>query len=220
MFLIKFSKMHIRFIGYASILCALVFSTSSFAHPHSWVSTNSVLNVKDGKIVSISMDWSFDPMTTAYTFAGQRITPQNRKEVFHKLQGDILENLLYKHYFTYFYTKDEPIRYKQVDIGEISMIGPRMRLQFELELAEPVSLDTPDLSLFIFDPTYYIDMSWDKRAEVSFSDNYQGNCHIKVIEPKPTSEQIAYAMSLAVDSDPDDELGKLFTQKAVIDCDK
>lgn len=165
------------------------------------------------------MDWSFDPMTTAYTFAGQRITPDNRKEVFQKLQGDILENLLYKHYFTYFYNKDEPIRYKRVDMGEISMIGPRMRLQFELELADPVPLDTPDLSLFIFDPTYYIDMSWDKRAQVSFSENYKGDCRLEVIEPKPTSEQVAYAMSLGVDSDPDDELGKLFTQKAVIHCD-
>ncbi|WP_162892865.1 DUF1007 family protein [Vibrio superstes] len=198
-------------------LVFLSFSSSALAHPHSWISTKTTVNVEGGYIQSLSMDWLFDPMTTAYTLSGSKLTPKNRQQVFQKLSKDIQENLLYKHYFTYFYQGDNPIRYQAVEGAKISMVGPKLRLQFQLQLAKPIDLHTPKLSLYIFDPTYYIDMSWDDYGTIGFNGDV-GSCRLHTHAPNPTSEQVAYAMSLQIDSDPDNELGKLFTQKATIDC--
>lgn len=74
------------------------------------------------------------------------------------------------------------------------------------------------LTLKIFDPTYYVDMSWKDSHDISFACELQGHCQRKLIEPNPTSAQISYAMSLPMDADPDNKLGQLFTQTLELSC--
>ncbi len=198
---------------------SLLFSCFVHAHPHSWVTMETKINIKEDKIQSLSMNWEFDAMTTAYMLAGEKLTDENRDEVLSTLSSQVIYNLLSSHYFTYFYADDEPIRYKMVEKGSIEMNGAKATLKFNLELAKPTSIYTPDLRLLIFDPSYFVDMSWEHKHAITINKPYSDRCHINVVEPNPTPEQVTYAMSLSVDADPDNELGQLFTQKALFTCD-
>ncbi|MDG3087909.1 DUF1007 family protein [Vibrio hannami] len=203
--------------------CLLVLTLSLFsfgisAHPHSWIALDTTVNVQDGNIVSLSMEWEFDAMTSAYMLADEKIDASNRDETYNRIANEIVENMLSNHYFTYFYQGEEPIRYKKAEGGELVQKGAKLTLSFELELAKPVALETNGLSLLIFDPTYFVDMSWDSKQSIKLSQPYSDACNIDIIKPNPTAEQLAYAMSLSMDEDPDYELGQLFTQRAKFRC--
>ena len=133
--------------------------------------------------------------------AGEKLTDENRDEVLSTLSSQVIYNLLSSHYFTYFYADDEPIRYKMVEEGSIEMNGAKATLKFNLELAKPTSIYTPDLRLLIFDPSYFVDMSWEHKHAITINEPYAERCHIDVVEPNPTPEQVTYAMSLSVDAD-------------------
>ncbi|WP_375750769.1 DUF1007 family protein [Vibrio sp. HN007] len=205
----------LTFFGAFILAC---FSGSTIAHPHSWVSLDTTINVDDESIVSLSMEWEFDAMTSAYMLSDENINSSNREETFSRIANEIVENMLANHYFTYFYRGEEPIRYKKVETGELVQRGAKLTLSFELEMAEPVGLDTQDLSLLIFDSTHFVDMSWEQEESIKLAHTYSDVCDIQIIQPTPTAEQLAYAMSLSVDDDPDSELGKLFTQRARLNC--
>ena len=71
-----------------------------------------------------------------------------------------------------------------------------------------------------FDPTYYVDMRYDKDGDVRLPDALQKNCKIGVHTPKPSEETLNFAVSLdKEDAPPEDmELGKQFAQEVTLQC--
>ncbi len=158
-------------------------------------------------------------MTTAYIFDGEDMSAAHRAESLKKTAASVINNMLSTHYFTYFYDGKQPIRYKRVMRGTMTKSKGKARLRFELVLAKPYPLNNKTLKFLIFDPTYYIDMSWRKPPQdITFSAALKPFCHYKIIEPHPTPAQVSYAMSIPIDADPDNHLGQLFTQSMLLTC--
>ena len=70
----------------------------------------------------------------------------------------------------------------------------------------------------VFEPSYFVQMSWLKEEDITLSPELAKRCSLTMIQPNPTSEQLAYAMSKPVGDEPDDELGELFSQRVMIKC--
>ncbi len=155
-------------------------------------------------------------MTSAYMLAGEGMTSSNQQEVLDRIAHSVINNMLSSHYFTYFYLNQEPIKYKRVDDAVLTLNGAKLTMHFELLIAKPININQQGIRLLIFDPTYYVDMSWDNPGDVQLA--YAGTCQLNVIEPNPTPEQVTYALSLGPDESPDNDLGQLFTQSAEIHC--
>ncbi|MDK9758795.1 DUF1007 family protein, partial [Vibrio sp. D173a] len=88
----------------------------------------------------------------------------------------------------------------------------KLVMTFDLPLSKPKAVTRDTLRLLIFDPSYFVDMSWNSQSDVSLSPELERQCALELVEPNPTPEQMSYAMSLSVDADPDNTLGQLFTQ--------
>lgn len=206
--------------GGISCLCFLgaIFAPLVQAHPHSWVDMKTYIQGENGKITGFKMEWSFDPMTSAYMLDGEDLSPENEQETFRKVSASVLQNMLYEHYFTYFYDGETPIRYKVARNDTLTRDRSKLVLAFELPLAKPKPVTRDSLRLLIFDQSYYVDMAWKANSDIVLSADLAKQCHLQVIEPNPTPEQMSYAMSLPPDADPDNTLGQLFTQSVEIQC--
>ncbi len=188
------------------------------AHPHSWIDLKTEVLGDDNAITGFSMDWTFDAMTTAYLFDGEDMSPAHRAKTLKDVGQSVINNMLSQHYFTYFYDKDTPIKYEEVKQARLTETKGKATLSFTLLLAHPYTYNGHKLTLRIFDPTYYVDMSWRNKSDITLANNLGSRCNFKLVEPHPTSAQISYAMSLPADADPDNQLGQLFTQTLELSC--
>lgn len=78
-----------------------------------------------------------------------------------------MHNMINEHYFTYFYNGEQPIKYKLAENGELTQNRTKLTLTFDLPLSKPQPLTKDSLKVLIFEPSYYVDMSW-KKAKMLF----------------------------------------------------
>lgn len=200
---------------------ALLFLAPSLqAHPHSWVEMKTHIEGENGMITGLSMEWSFDAMTSMYMLDGEDLSAENEQETFEKLAASVIENMMYEHYFTYFYDEETPIKYSVAKNAKFERDKAKLVMTFELPVSKPKVVTRDTLRLLIFDPSYFVDMSWNAQSDVSLSPELERQCALELVEPNPTPEQMSYAMSLSVDADPDNTLGQLFTQTIKLSCAK
>ncbi|MFA0055208.1 DUF1007 family protein [Vibrio echinoideorum] len=199
-------------------LALLSFAPTLQAHPHSWVEMKTHIEGENGMITGLSMEWSFDAMTSMYMLDGENVSPGKEVETFKNLAASVIENMMYEHYFTYFYDGEEPIKYQVAEHAKFKRDKAKMVLTFELPLSKPKSVTRGSLRMLIFDPSYFVDMSWISNGDVTLSPELARQCQLEIVEPNPTPEQMSYAMSLPVDTDPDNTLGQLFTQSVELHC--
>lgn len=197
---------------------AMIHGPFVLAHPHSWIDTKTYIEGENGFITGFKMEWTFDAMTSAYMLDGEDTAPKHEQETFRKVAASVLENMKYEHYFTYFFDGDEPIKYYAAHSETLARNRAKLVMSFELPLAKPKAVTRDSLRLLIFDPSYYVDMSWKSKNDVVLSSDLAHHCQIELIEPNPTPKQMAYAMSLPADADPDNALGQLFTQTVKLHC--
>ncbi|MFD2266898.1 DUF1007 family protein, partial [Vibrio thalassae] len=78
-------------------------STNANAHPHSWIGNQLTVNGKGTLVDSISMEWVFDPFTSAYALDGD-FSVFDSEETAHKEAVRLMSNLLNTHYFTWLFS--------------------------------------------------------------------------------------------------------------------
>ena len=169
-------------------------------------------------ITGFRMEWRFDAMTSAYMLDGEDMSPENAADTLHQMSSAIMDNMLYEHYFTYFYDGETPIKYKVAENNKMEQERSRLVLSFDIPLSKPMPVTKDSLRLLVFDPSYYVDMAWKAQGDVVLSEALSNQCTLEVVEPNPTPEQMSYAMSLPADADPDNTLGQLFTQSVELTC--
>lgn len=199
-------------------LAFLSFAPTLQAHPHSWVEMKTHIEGENGMITGLSMEWSFDAMTSMYMLDGEDVSPEKEVETYKNLAASVIENMMYEHYFTYFYDGEEPIKYQVAEHARFERDKAKMVLTFDLPLSKPKPVTRDSLRVLIFDPSYFVDMSWISNGDVTLSPELARQCQLEIVDPNPTPEQMSYAMSLPVDTDPDNTLGQLFTQSVELHC--
>ena len=157
-------------------------------------------------------------MTSAYMLDGEDLSVENKAQALQDLADSIMQNMTTNHYLTYFYEDDMPVKYALAENGTLEQDKIKATLSFYLPLAEPQLLSDKELKLLIYDPSYYVDMSWPTKNAIQLSPALTQYCNLELIEATPSSEQLAYVMSLPVDAKRDDAIGELFTQSITIHC--
>ncbi|MDP2513790.1 DUF1007 family protein [Photobacterium damselae subsp. piscicida] len=201
-----------------SIAATLLYSSAGLAHPHSWIDMKTYIHGTEQQITGFTMEWTFDAMTSAYMLDGEDMSPEHKAQTLKQVGDSVMHNMINEHYFTYFYNGEQPIKYKLAENGELTQNRTKLTLTFDLPLSKPQPLTKDSLKVLIFEPSYYVDMSWKKSKDVILNPKLAAVCNAEMIEPNPTPEQMSYAMSLPPDADPDNALGQLFTQTVRLHC--
>lgn len=210
------------FIKYNVFLLAITFPFMLSAHPHSWIDTNTFIQSNETHITALHMTWTFDEETTEYMVAGEDISPENKAKTLQLLADSVTSNMYNEHYFTYLYNEEEnkstPIRYKAARYPKFVQYKDKLVLSFEIPLSKPIAFKDKHFTLVIYDPTYYVDMSWINRDDIQLSENMKQKCVSELVEPTVSDAQRDYTMALAEDMAPDNGLGRIFSQQFKLHC--
>lgn len=203
------------------ILLLTLFSilpSSLSAHPHAWVETNTYIDSNQTHITSLHMTWTFDVETSNYMLQGEDVSAEQINETLQLLADSVVSNMYNEHYFTYLYDDRTPVRYKAARYPQLIQSQGKLVLSFELPLSEPISFKGKNLKLFIYDETYFVDMSWSNKKQIQVSEQIHAQCSGELIQPSVSNELRAYTLSLASDVAPDNTIGQLFSQQFQLHC--
>ncbi|WP_233628409.1 DUF1007 family protein [Citrobacter amalonaticus] len=204
-----------------ALLVLLVFLTFTVsAHPHSFIRLKTEVVSDNGTIVALKMRWTMDELTSADLLydAGEA---KPGSEIWKKLAAEVMANVLGQHYFTEMWHNGQRVKFKNRPT-EYSMERDEHQavLTFVLPLAEPQPLSGQRYTFSTFDPSYYVDMSYEDDNDATLSSVLRERCNIALHTPAPSEASLIFAQSLdKEDAPPEDmELGKQFAQTVTISC--
>ena len=197
-----------------------VYSQLAQAHPHSFIDMDATFVSDKQMLVGMKMVWTMDEITSADLLYDAE-NAKSDSEIWKKLAAEVMANVLGQHYFTDIYRNGKPVKYKNLPTEyQLSRKGHQAVLEFVLPLAEPQPLAGKPFIISTYDPTYFVDMSYDHNSDAKLPETLARQCKISVKTPKPTEDMQAFALSLdKADAPPEDmELGKQFAQQVILQC--
>lgn len=197
-----------------------LFSPTVLAHPHSFITLVTTVVAENDQLTGLKMQWTMDEITSADLLydAGDA---KPGSPVWKKLAAEVMANVLGQHYFTEFWHNGEKVTFNNLppEYG-LARVGHQAVLTFVLPLAHPQPLKGQTYQFATFDPTYFVDMSYDHTGDAKLPKALATLCKISVKTPQPTEDMQSFALSLdKADAPPEDmELGKQFAQQVTLQC--
>ncbi len=201
-------------------LAAMLWAPVALAHPHSFISLVTTVVAQDGQFTGLKMQWTMDEITSADLLydAGDA---KPGSAVWKKLAAEVMANVLEQHYFTEIWHNGNKVTF--IDLPAeygLARVDHQAVLTFLLPLAHPQPLKGQTYTFSTFDPSYYVDMSYDQPMDARLPQALVEACKISVTTPQPDENILAFAQSLdKADAPPEDMgLGKQFAQQVRMQC--
>ena len=201
-------------------LLTLTFALPARAHPHVWVTMKSeVLYAPDGTVTGIRHAWAFDDMFSVFATQGleSKEKGQFTREELAPLAKVNIESLKEYDYFTYA-TADgkktemtDPLPDYWLDFKDSVLT-----LNFTIPFKTPVK--AKELKVDIYDPTIFVDFSFDKKAPVKLVGTTQ--CKLDIALPR----EMTFAEGKKLSEIPADQQnttmawGAQFAHKILVHC--
>lgn len=195
-------------------------SFTVLAHPHSFIRLSTQVIADNEHFTGLKMRWTMDELTSAdLLYDAGEAKPGD--EVWKKLAAEVMANVLAQHYFTEIWHDGQKVTFldRPTDYG-MAREDHQAVLTFTLPLAKPQPLRGQRYQFATFDPTYYVDMSYEHDSDVTLPAALQEQCKLTVQTPAPGEEMLSYAQSLDKDDAPEEDmqLGKQFAQTVTLAC--
>lgn len=182
--------------------------------------TTLLFNEKS-QITGIREHWLFDKMYTA--FALHDFDPNHNgkldKDELMQLATENMNGLKEFNYFTVMEMMDG----KAITLGAATNIesfleNEQIVIAFTLPLNEPLDMTARQMTLRIYDPTYYIDMGYYEKDPVSFDKNAPKSCTFKVTRPAVDINMISAAAALDKKAVAPKDFGYSFAEVVTVSC--
>jgi ABC-type uncharacterized transport system substrate-binding protein len=201
-------------------LLTLFFAAPVHAHPHVWVTMKAELvYAGDGSVTGVRHHWAFDDMFSAFATQGLESKEKGKftREELSELAKVNVESLKEYGYFTYAIAdgKKAPLTDPLPDYW-LDYNDSVLTLNFTLPFKTPVK--AKELTIDIYDPTIFVDFSFDKKAPVQLVGAPQ--CKLDVQLPR----EMTFAEGKALAQIPADQpntgmaWGAQFANKILVKC--
>jgi len=203
-----------------AIFVTFVIATPAGAHPHVWVTMHTELvYAPDGKITGIRHAWSFDDMFS--TFATQGLESKEKGKFTRAELAPLakvnVESLKEFDYFTYA-TADG----KKAELAEptpdywLDYADQVLTLNFTLPLKTPVK--AKELKVEIYDPTIFVDFSFDKEKPAQLVG--APKCKLDIVLPREMTFAEGKKLSEIPADQPNTTMawGAQFANKLLVHC--
>lgn len=195
-------------------------SFTALAHPHSFIRLNTQVIATDNAFTGLQMRWAMDELTSAdLLYDAGDAKPGDA--IWKKLAAEVMANVLGQHYFTELWHDGQKVKFlNRPTAYGLERVGHQAVLTFTLPLAEPQPLHGQQYRFSTFDPTYYVDMSYEQDSDVTLPAALQKICKLAVLTPQPAEDMLSYAQSLDKEDAPEEDmqLGKQFAQTVTLIC--
>lgn len=212
----------LRYNIFASLLAVALLTVvpRAWSHPHSFISMQTTLVQQDGKLTGLKMHWVMDEITSADLLydAGKA---KADSVVWKKLAAEVMANVMGQHYFTEFWHEGNRVKFGNLPPEyRLMREGNKAVLEFILPLGEPQPLAGQRYTFSVFDPTWFVDMTFASEKSLHLPAGLAQQCRFTLKTPKPDASLQAYALSLdKADAPPADmDLGRQFAQTVTLLC--
>lgn len=198
-------------------LASLMIAAPAAAHPHVWVkATSELVYAADGSVNGIRQHWLFDDMYSAFAVQGLASKEKGKftRADLAPLAKVNIEQLKESDYFT-FATADGkklPFADPLPDYG-LDYKNEMLTLSFTLPFKQPVK--AKDLTVEIYDPTYFIAFELEKETPVHLV-GAPAQCKLAVAWPR----ELTYALGKKLSNNPEaaTNWGAFFANKIMVKC--
>ena len=201
------------------------FARAAAAHPHVWATVRSeILFGPDHRITGVRHAWTFDEFYTAMAVEGLDVNKDGvySKEELQPLAKVNVESLKDFDYFTFVHLgKDEkPLPLKEPVDYSVEYDKTVLTLHFTLPLETPLDPKAQQVSVDVYDPSFFVAFGFATDAPVKISGTPAPGCAAEVEKPDPEGEADAKALSEAFFSQlgPNSNFGSQFAQTAIVKC--
>jgi ABC-type uncharacterized transport system substrate-binding protein len=172
-------------LSVAVLIFALTFAGAASAHPHVWVTLKSdLVFAPDGKVTAVRHAWTFDEMFSV--FAAQGLDKDNDGKLSREELKELAEvNVTSLEEFNYFSVGKsggkEVAFAKPVDYWLEADKDNVLTLHFTLPLKAAAA--SADFTVEVFDPTFFVDLSFPEDAKVELVGGPAG-CKADALRPQ------------------------------------
>jgi len=209
-----------RRLGQTLLMIAMLVAgtTVASAHPHVWVkSASELVYAVDGMITGVRHSWTFDDMFSAYALQGIETKTKGvytREELAPLAQTNV-ESLKEFGFFTFAKADGRKQRFVQPVDYYLEYKDAALVLHFLLPFKTPFK--TQQLSLEIFDPSYFVDFQLQEKEPIKLV-GAPAACAIAIERP---TDGAASAKKLGEDNFLDGSnanFGAMFANKITVNC--
>ena len=209
-----------RRLGQTLLMIAMLVAgtTVASAHPHVWVkSASELVYAADGTITGVRHSWTFDHMFSAYALQGIETKTKGvytREELAPLAQTNV-ESLKEFGFFTFAKADGRKQRFVQPVDYYLEYKDAALVLHFLLPFKTPFK--TQQLSLEIFDPSYFVDFQLQEKEPIKLV-GAPAACAIAIERP---TDGAASAKKLGEDNFLDGSnanFGAMFANKITVNC--
>jgi ABC-type uncharacterized transport system substrate-binding protein len=204
---------------FAFACLVVVAGSDAMAHPHVWVTVKSeVVYGADGSVTGVRHAWTFDDGFSAFATQGLE---SKKKGVFTReelapLAEVNVTSLKEFDFFTYAKVDGKKAAFTDPVDYYLDYKDSVLTLNFTLPLKAPAK--PKHLQLDIYDPTYFVDFSFDEKDPVALK-GAPAACKLAVGRPNDPATQgrqagEAFFNSLA----PSSDYGAQFANKILVTC--
>ena len=206
----------VRLAGIPLLLAA----AQAWSHPHSFISMQATPVQQDDRLTGLKMHWVMDEITSAdLLYDAGKAKPGS--VVWKKLAAEVMANVMAQHYFTEFWHEGKPVKFGNLP-PEYGLLreGNKAVLEFILPLGEAQPLAGQRYTFSVFDPTYFVDMTFASEKSLHVPPALASRCQFTLKTPDPDASLQAYALSLdKADAPPEEmDLGRQFAQTVTLAC--
>jgi ABC-type uncharacterized transport system substrate-binding protein len=204
-------------------LLALLFAfaagiTAASAHPHVWVAAASeLIYAPDGSITGVRHAWTFDDMFSTYALQGMETKTKGvytRQELAPLAQTNV-ESLKEFGFFTFAKVDGKKQRFLEPVDYYLEYKDAALILHFTLPFKTPVK--TKQLALEIFDPTYFVDFSLQKKDPIHLI-GAPAACTMAIQRPTDGSADAQKIDEQTFLDGANANYGAMFANKVTVDC--
>lgn len=209
-----------RFLLAATIVL-LAAVTQASAHPHVFVTMKSeVVYAPDGTLTAVRHAWTFDDMFSTYALQGLESKEKGvyTREELAPLAEVNITSLKEYDYFTQATANGGKIEFSGAADYWLEFKDSTLTLHFTLPVKTPVK--TPAADFEIYDPSYFIDFSFDDKDKVPVTlAGTPGQCKLDVSKPGDSTPQGKRLSESFFNNNPDSsKIGALYANKIAIKC--
>jgi ABC-type uncharacterized transport system substrate-binding protein len=141
------------------------------AHPHVWIDAFVEVVVDQGRVTSLRINWTFDPFFTGMASADFDAdgNAELDQEEAAKLAANSAENLKDVGFFTHVWLNADPLDIAAAEDFSAWIEDGRLNFAFTVAMPEPIDPTQTILSISLYDPSYYIEVTLDPVDPLRFS---------------------------------------------------
>jgi ABC-type uncharacterized transport system substrate-binding protein len=202
----------------AALCTVAAFATPARAHPHVWVTvTSEVVYDSKGEATGLRQAWKFDDMYSAFATEGleQKTKGVYTREELAPLAQVNMDSLKDSDYFTFAKLDGKDVAFGDPADYWLDYKNEVLTLNFTLPFKAPQQ--TKDLSIEIYDPTYFVDFGFDEKDAIKLV-GAPAQCKAALSKPKASGAGAGQQLMSDAEAMALGNLGLDYASKIAVTC--